>query len=100
MPTNVGGLRTLIRQVLLQISSIPQGFTSLISGTVEDGNLNFHLGAAAGQNAFVKYGTPETNSYKTTACGEIEAAWGQRNCECNFDRSERAICELFIRPWT
>ncbi len=55
------------------ISSIPQGFTSLISGTVEEGNLNFHMRAAAGQNAFVKYGTPETNSYKTTACGEVEA---------------------------
>ena len=47
-------------------SSIPQGFTSLVAGTVEDGNLEFHLGASAGPSYC-------GNSYKTTACGEIEA---------------------------
>ncbi|MCU0629620.1 MAG: hypothetical protein MUF37_00485 [Methanoregulaceae archaeon] len=47
-------------------SSIPQGFTSLVSGTVEDGNLEFHLGASAGPSYC-------GNSIKTTASGEVEA---------------------------
>jgi len=47
-------------------SSIPQGFSSVVSGTVEDGNLKFHMGASAGQSYC-------GSSYKTTACGDIEA---------------------------
>jgi len=46
-------------------SSIPQAFTSLVSGTVEDGNLNFCMGSTAGQSYC-------GNSYKTTADGNIE----------------------------
>ncbi len=54
-------------------SSIPQGFSTLISGTVIDGSLHFDMDAAAGQRPFVGYGTPVASSYMTTADGEIEA---------------------------
>ena len=59
MPTSVVGLRTLIRQMWRLSHLSLEGFTSLISGTVEEGNLNFHMRAAAGENAFVKDGTPK-----------------------------------------
>jgi hypothetical protein len=53
-------------------SSIPQGFSSLIAGSVDDGSMNFHMGTTAGQNAIFAYGLPDSN-YKTTTSGEIEA---------------------------
>jgi hypothetical protein len=53
-------------------SSIPQGFSSRISGSVEDGSMNFDMGTNAGQNVFVRYGLPDPN-YETTTSGEIEA---------------------------
>ena len=47
-------------------SSIPQGFTSLVTGSVNNGNLKFYMDAAAGQSYC-------GSSYKTTADGKIEA---------------------------
>jgi hypothetical protein len=61
-----GWIKRADTAVVIANSSIPQGFTSLVSGTVEDGNMDFHLGASAGPSYC-------GNSYKTTACGEVEA---------------------------
>jgi hypothetical protein len=64
-----GWIKRVDTAVVIANSSIPQGFTSLVSGTVEDGNLEFHLGASAGPSHC-------GNSYKTSACGEVEASGG------------------------
>ena len=52
-------------------SSIPQGYSTRVSGWVNDGTLLFDMDADAGQKMYITYGPPVGNSYYTTADGEI-----------------------------
>jgi|GEM_PF-3888678 len=80
-------------------SSIPQGFSTLISGSVVNGNLIFDLDAAAGQNPSSGFSIPGTSSYRTTACGNILVS-GQSGTASAISTGPEGQYAKVIAPFT